>query len=69
MALADGSVIDLPDLPPPAMSDHKTIDPAEDLEALLEACGGNMSLVARRLGVNRSTVLRRMRKAGLARPN
>nr|WP_319384910.1 sigma-54-dependent Fis family transcriptional regulator [uncultured Roseibium sp.] len=69
MALTDGSVIDLPDLPPPAMSERTAADPIDDLEALLEACDGNMSLVARRLGVNRSTVLRRMRKAGLARPN
>ena len=38
----------------------------DSLEALLDACDWNMSMVARRLGVNRSTVLRRMRKAGLS---
>jgi transcriptional regulator of acetoin/glycerol metabolism len=39
-----------------------------ELEALLEACHWNMSQVARRLGVNRSTILRRVRKAGLTPP-
>ncbi|WP_305986542.1 sigma-54-dependent Fis family transcriptional regulator [Roseibium sp. MMSF_3544] len=66
MAMVDGSVIDLPDLPPPAFSEQARTNPEDDLEALLEACDGNMSLVARRLGINRSTVLRRMRKAGLS---
>ena len=40
----------------------------ESLESVLEACGWNMSRAARRLGVNRSTVLRRMRRAGLTPP-
>lgn len=66
MALVEGSVIDLPDLPPPSGSIHSKTDPDDDLEALLDACSWNMSLVARRLGVNRSTILRRMRKAGLS---
>lgn len=67
MALVDGPVIDLPDLPPPASPQPPLTDPEDDLEALLDACGWNMSLVARRLGINRSTVLRRMRKAGLSK--
>ncbi|WP_297585926.1 sigma-54-dependent Fis family transcriptional regulator [Roseibium sp.] len=67
MILVEGSVIDLPDLPPPPMSRHMTSNPDEDLEELLDACGWNMAQAARRLGVNRSTILRRMRKAGLAR--
>ncbi|MET1416353.1 sigma-54-dependent Fis family transcriptional regulator [Roseibium sp. HPY-6] len=66
MALVDGNVIDLPDLPPPALSGPAESPPEQDLEALLDACDWNMSLVARRLGVNRSTILRRMRKAGLS---
>ncbi|MAB00835.1 MAG: transcriptional regulator [Stappia sp.] len=41
----------------------------DELEALLEACHWNMSQVARRLGVNRSTILRRVRKAGLTPPD
>ena len=53
-------------LAPPALSEPLEPGPVEDLEALLDACGWNMSLVARRLGVNRSTILRRMRKAGLS---
>jgi len=69
MALTEGTVIDLPDLPPPPMGRHVETDPAEDLESLLAACGWNMAVVARRLGVNRSTVLRRVRKAGLLQKN
>ena len=63
IALAEGSVIDLPDLPPAPLSAR---DPVEDrLADILAACGGNMSLAARRLGVNRSTILRRARREGL----
>jgi len=67
MALAEDDIIDLPDLPPAPMSSHMEPEPAEDLEALVAACDWNMSRAARRLGVNRSTVLRRMRKLGLTR--
>jgi transcriptional regulator of acetoin/glycerol metabolism len=67
LALAEGTVIDLPDLPAPPRA---TPAPAEeDLETTLVACGWNMAQTARRLGVNRSTVLRRMRKAGLTPPD
>jgi sigma-54 dependent transcriptional regulator, acetoin dehydrogenase operon transcriptional activator AcoR len=62
VALAEGAVIDLPDLPP------APLDPAETHESLadvLAACGGNMALAARRMGVNRSTILRRARREGL----
>ncbi|AVW91941.1 sigma-54-dependent Fis family transcriptional regulator [Celeribacter baekdonensis] len=65
VALSEGPVIDLPDLPAPV---EETAKAEETLEHILEACGWNMSRVARRLGVNRSTVLRRMRKAGLHLP-
>lgn len=63
VAIGGGRVIDLPDLPflPDTMPDPD----AEPLEQVMEACGWNMSRAARRLGVNRSTVLRRLRRAGL----
>ncbi|RAI03562.1 sigma-54-dependent Fis family transcriptional regulator [Acuticoccus sediminis] len=63
VALSDGGVIDVTDLP--ADPEHAAAL-EEDLEAMLDACGWNMAEAARRLGVNRSTVLRRMRRAGLA---
>ncbi len=62
MTLAEGAVIDLPDLPPAPLA---TVEPTEALSGVLAACGGNMALAARRLGVNRSTVLRRARREGL----
>ncbi|MEY8829985.1 sigma-54-dependent Fis family transcriptional regulator [Sedimentitalea sp. XS_ASV28] len=67
VALCDGEVIDLPDLPQPAGTDTG-IAAEETLEEVLEACCWNMSQAARRLGVNRSTVLRRMRREGLTPP-
>lgn len=63
ITLAEGAVIDLPDLPPAALAPDA--DPGESLAAVLAACGGNMALAARRLGINRSTVLRRARREGL----
>ena len=63
IALAEGSVIDLPDLPPAPLSVRDPVE--EQLADILAACGGNMSLAARRLGVNRSTILRRARREGL----
>lgn len=62
IALAEGAVIDLPDLPPPPLASP---DRTETLAAVLAATGGNMALAARRLGVNRSTILRRARREGL----
>lgn len=63
IALAEGSVIDLPDLPPAPLAAEAEV--GETLAEVLAACGGNMALAARRLGVNRSTVLRRARRDGL----
>jgi len=59
------------DLPPPPRPQQTEPVPFEDddLELLLTACAWNMSQAARRLGVNRSTVLRRVRKAGLTPPD
>lgn len=63
VALAEGSVIDLPDLPSAPLAAEARAP--ESLAAILSACGGNMSLAARRMGVNRSTILRRARREGL----
>ncbi|MCA0043458.1 sigma-54-dependent Fis family transcriptional regulator [Celeribacter litoreus] len=64
-ALAETTVIDLPDLPAAPEETRENLD----LEAVLDACNWNMARAARRLGVNRSTVLRRVRKAGLRVPD
>ena len=66
-ALCEGAVIALTDLPAPVLSQAPEA-PEEDLEALLIACDWNMSQAAKRLGLNRSTVMRRVRKAGLVPP-
>ena len=63
IALAEGAVIDVPDLPPAPLTPEAEAE--ESLALVLAACGGNMSLAARRLGVNRSTILRRARREGL----
>ncbi len=68
-ALAEGDLIDLPDLPPSTSDRARSEAPKKNLQDLLDACGWNMSMAARRLGVNRSTVLRRVRKAGLSPPH
>jgi sigma-54 dependent transcriptional regulator, acetoin dehydrogenase operon transcriptional activator AcoR len=60
--LADGPVIDSTDLPAPPLLRQPA---PERLADVLQACGGNMSTAARRLGVNRSTILRRARREGL----
>jgi transcriptional regulator of acetoin/glycerol metabolism len=69
VALCEGRVIDVPDLPLPEQQQTGQENSEYDLEALLDACGWNMAQAARRLGVNRSTVLRRVRKAGLTPPD
>ena len=56
-------MIDLPDLPSAPLAAEAGAP--ESLAAILSACGGNMSLAARRMGVNRSTILRRARREGL----
>lgn len=70
MALArmpsDG-IVDCTDLPAPVLAAPACASQRHDLEAVLEACEWNMALAARRRGVNRSTVLRRMRRQGLSR--
>lgn len=67
IAVTEGTIIDVHDLPGGSRNAPDT--PADDiaLESLLDACDWNMSRVARRMGVNRSTILRRVRKSGLHR--
>lgn len=67
-ALCEGRIVDPTDLPAAPQQNPPETSEMDDLDALLQACGWNMSLVARRLGVNRSTVLRRIRKGGLTPP-
>ncbi|ETX28062.1 sigma-54-dependent Fis family transcriptional regulator [Roseivivax isoporae] len=69
VALSEGRVIDVTDLPPPVCAARPERGSGDALEATLAACGGNMAQAARRMGVNRSTVLRRARKAGLVPPS
>lgn len=68
VALAEGRVIDVCELPPPAMAPAARPQPDDDLHAVLAASDWNMARAARRLGVNRSTVMRRMRRLGLTLP-
>lgn len=67
--LSDGPVIDAADLPPALLAPVHAAEPAEDLNDILEACSWNMAEAARRLGVNRSTILRRMQRMGLTPPS
>ncbi|MDY0747000.1 sigma-54-dependent Fis family transcriptional regulator [Paucibacter sp. R3-3] len=73
-AMAEGGAIgpmDLPELagPPRAATEHPA-DPADDaLLQELKAAHWSVSLAARRLGVARMTVYRRMKRAGLVAPN
>ena len=71
-ALCDDGLITAEDLP-----DHLTsatsaplIDSrGADLGALLAACNGNVSEAARRLGIDRTTMHRRMRRLGIGKPH
>ncbi len=74
VALAAGRVIDLEDLPDPVLrggddgAATQGAADAGDLRAVLAICGWNVARAARRLGVDRSTVHRRMRRQGIRRP-
>ena len=77
VSMSATEVIDLEDLPDPvfpALSEVQSRatqpdDRFADLETVLTICGWNIARAARRLGVNRSTVHRRMERLGLHRPN
>ncbi|MEN2991871.1 sigma-54-dependent Fis family transcriptional regulator [Tistrella sp. BH-R2-4] len=76
LAMTDGAVIDLEDLPPPVLpvadpvaADARTMpEAADELETTLRICGWNVARAARRLGVDRTTVHRRMERLGIHRP-
>ncbi|KWV52904.1 AAA family ATPase [Bradyrhizobium macuxiense] len=64
-ALAEGSDITPEDLPEAVQTPRApmpAVSAAQDLAAELAACGGNVSELARRLGVDRSTIHRRLRR-------
>ncbi|MGQ7847444.1 sigma-54-dependent Fis family transcriptional regulator [Granulosicoccus sp. 3-233] len=73
IALCPGGVIEVEHLPPALGDSAAATEPnlrnPGDLPQLLESCQWNISRVARMLGVNRSTVHRRMQRAGLQRPD
>ncbi|UHC18919.1 helix-turn-helix domain-containing protein [Methylobacterium currus] len=75
-ALAEGPEIGLDDLPPTVLAGRADAAPAETasggddaLAAALRRRAWNVSAVARDLGLDRSTVHRRMRRLGLVSPN
>jgi transcriptional regulator of acetoin/glycerol metabolism len=71
-ALCDDGLITVEDLPEqltPAASPPMVDSRGTDLRALLVACNGNISEAARRLGVDRTTLHRRMRRLGIGKPH
>jgi transcriptional regulator of acetoin/glycerol metabolism len=71
-ALSDGATITPDELPetvaPPRLAPAADDREARALRAALAACGGNVSAAARRLGIDRTTAHRRMRRLGVGRP-
>ncbi|GGX63950.1 sigma-54-dependent Fis family transcriptional regulator [Tateyamaria omphalii] len=70
MALSDDGFIDLEHIPQPvtkAATGHEGHNTA-DLERCLDECGWNISRVARLRGVDRTTIHRQMKRAGITRP-
>jgi len=64
-ALSEGGLIDPACLPEPLQQGPGAAEPDEAAAALrgqLAACGNNVSALARKLGVNRSTIHRRLRR-------
>ncbi len=77
-ALASDGVIRVPDLPETISRRVAPVAPAaslceeperEALRGILAACGWNVSEAARKLGCDRTTVHRRMRRLGLSQPH
>lgn len=71
-ALCDNGLITVEDLPEqlvPASSMPMIDSLGTDLHALLATCNGNVSEAARRLGIDRTTLHRRMRRLGMGKPH
>ncbi|WP_187430899.1 Acetoin catabolism regulatory protein [Roseobacter fucihabitans] len=70
VAMAQEGIIDLDHLPAPVVAPARTCLPTAqgDLEQMLIRSGWNVSRVARARGVDRSTLHRQMKRAGLRRP-
>lgn len=71
-ALCDDGFITVDDLPEHLVFASTTPVTGErelDLRALLAACDGNVSEAARRLGIDRTTLHRRMRRLGIGKPH
>ncbi|MFV0385575.1 sigma-54-dependent Fis family transcriptional regulator [Paracoccus sp. (in: a-proteobacteria)] len=68
-AICEGAQVQARDLPPEIGSARPRPSTAQDeatrLRRLIAECGGNISAVSRRAGVDRSTIYRRMRRLGL----
>ncbi len=71
-ALCEDGVIGVDDLP-----EQLSLSPdgaaegndGDELRAMLSACKGNVSEAARRLGIDRTTLHRRMKRLGVGRPH
>ena len=58
--LPDDFFLDLPtSAPPPTRPEH------DDLASQYQACGGNISYLARHLGLSRNTLYKRLREQGV----
>lgn len=69
-AICENGVIEVEDLPESVMP-HQPVDAQgnreQELRAVLSACQGNISEAARRLGIDRSTLHRQMKRYGIGR--
>lgn len=65
--LPDDFFANLPDAPPPNPGATPAQPTDESLAAQLQACGGNISDLARRLNLSRNTLYKRLREQGLYR--
>lgn len=80
-AMTETGTIDVDDLPdefsgkgaaavaPRSVQSGGVKAPETELRAMLEACNGNVSEVARRMGVDRTTIHRRIRRLGMQMPH
>ena len=68
-ALCEQGHIELADLPEYLSCDEETDADAQALRQLLVACDWNVSEAARRLGLDRSTVHRRLKRHGISQPH